>query len=79
MNRTPTIALLLMVVACSANHVGVESDQAGKSNTNQSTAVVVESAEASGPGGLPLRNFEFDTVTRPSCRYSRIQPRTLSK
>jgi formylglycine-generating enzyme required for sulfatase activity len=66
MNRTLILASLV-IAACSAKQTATQSEPAvGNNTSSQQAGVAVATSETGGPGGLPLRGYEFDTVVTDS-------------
>jgi len=66
MNRILTSALLLLATACSASQTINGSRPSDNSNNSQPPTSAANQKPLTGPGGLPLRDFEFETVTTDS-------------
>jgi hypothetical protein len=66
MNRILTFALLLLATACWANRAIQGSRPSDSSNSSHQATAAADQKTLTGPGGLPLRGFEFDTVTTDS-------------
>lgn len=68
MNRKLTCVLLVVLAACSVKQSTSESNQANKNNNSGNAPADVTQIVGKGPGSLPLRVYDFDTITADGAR-----------